>query len=168
MHIFKTLLLVPSLLGPFSAATNHADDILGTPDSRQGTWGMAGSYTHNYAFHPPAGYRVRVLRVYGNFQRWMRDPGLPGKCAGVLWGLRSNGDDSSPMEPASNNTMLYIQDATCGAPFRDSVDVKIENGLLAADNVLRSIVAVFLNETGEPIHLEPSFTVVYQFEQVDQ
>ena len=40
------------------------------------------------------------------------------------------------------------------------VDVKIENGLLAADNVLHSIVAAFLNETGQPIHIEPSFTVV--------
>jgi len=142
--------------------------MLGSPDSRQGTWGMAGASTHNYTFHPPVGYRVRILRVYGNLQGWMRDPGVPGKCAGVLWGLRSNGDDSSAMDPASGNTMLYIQDATCGAPFRDSVDVKIENGLLAADNVLRSIVAVFLNETGQPIHIEPSFTVVYRFEQMEQ
>ncbi|HLH45132.1 MAG TPA: hypothetical protein VKV74_19240 [Bryobacteraceae bacterium] len=151
------------VLGPYSASTNHSDDIAGAPDTFPGNWGTRGSNVHTMTFTPPAGYVTRILRVYGNFQGWMRNPPANRRCSGVLWGLRSNADDASPMSYGSANTMLYIQDASCGDPFRDTVDVKIENGLLP-DNALNSVVAVFLNDTGSPVHMESSFTVVYQFE----
>jgi len=167
LAITATGILAQDILGPYSSAANHADDIQGTPDSRQNTWGTAAANTHVFAFHAPPGYVTRVLRVYGNFQGWIRTPGVAGKCAGVMWGLRSNADDTTPMDYGSANTMLYIQDATCGSPFRDMVDFKVEGGILP-DGVLRSIVAVFLNETGQPVHLEPSFTVVFQFEKIDR
>jgi hypothetical protein len=68
------------------------------------------------------------------------------------------------MSPAADNTLLYIQDATCGSPYMDMVNVDTSiNGLLV-DNTLYSKVAVFLNETGGPVHMEPSFNLVYQFE----
>lgn len=153
------------ILGPYAASTNHSDDIQGTPDSRPGTWGSAGYNVHTFTFHPPVGYSTRVLRVYGNVQGFLRKPPAAGTCAGVLWGLQSTAPDGSArMNPAADNTFLYIQDATCGAPWRDAVDVDTHvNGLLA-DNVLYSKVAVFLNETGEAVHIEPSWTTVYQFE----
>ena len=154
----------PKVLGPYSVATNHADDILGTPDTRPSTWGTAGYNVHTLTFHPPAGYRTRVLRVYGNFQGWLRVNN--SKCVGALWGLSTTAPEGSErVYPAADNTLLYVQDATCGEPFRVSVDFAIVNGLLEADNVLISKVAAWLNETGQELHMEPSFNLVYQFER---
>lgn len=169
----KTLLILAisgiaygqDILGPYSAATNHADDIAGTLDTRPSTWGTAGYAVHHLEFHPPAGYKTRILRVYGDFQGWVRK-NPSGNCAGVLWGLSNTAKDGSDrVTPAADNTFLYVQDAVCERrPFRAAVDYKI-NRLLESDNVLVSKVAVWLNETGEPIHMEPSFVVVYQFER---
>lgn len=153
------------VLGPYSAATNHSDDILGTPDTRPSTWGTAGYSVHELKFHPPHGYRTRILRVYGDVQGWVRK-NPSGNCAGVLWGLTTTAKDGSErVSPAADNTFLYVQDAICERrPFRAPVDYKIDR-LLEADNILISKVAVWLNETGEPVHIEPSFVVVYQFER---
>lgn len=153
------------ILGPYAASTNHSDDIQGTADGRPNTWGNAGYSVHTYNFHPPTGYSTRILRVYGNVQGFLRKPPAAGTCSGVLWGLQSTAPDGSArMSPAADNTFLYIQDATCGAPWRDAVDFDTHiNGLLI-DNVMYSKVAVFLNETGGAIHIEPQWTTVYQFE----
>lgn len=158
----------PDVLGPYSAATNHSSDLMGTPDSRPDTWGNAGYAVHKIEFHPPAGYRVRILRVYGDFQGWVRK-NPSGNCAGVLWGLSTTQPEGSQrVTPAADNTMLYVQDSVCAVErkFRAPVDYDTSaGGLLGPDNVLVSKVAVWLNETGEPVHVEPSFTVVYQFER---
>jgi hypothetical protein len=157
-------------LGPFSAATNHSDDLLGTPDSRPDTWGTAGYAVRRIEFHPPAGYRTRILRVYGDFQGWVRK-NPSGNCLGVLWGLATTAPEGSArVTPAADNTFLYIQDSVCGTQrnFRAPVDYDTRHGgLLGPDNVLISKTAVWLNETGEPVHMEPSFTIVYQFERED-
>lgn len=154
----------PKVLGPYSVATNHSDDLLGDIDTRPDTWGRAGYSAHVLTFHPPKGYRTRVLRVYGDFQGWVRIN--TGKCAGVLWGLSTTAPEGSErVTPAADNTMLYVQDATCGAPFRAGVDFEVKHGGLLVENTLVSKVAVFMNETGQAIHLEPSFVLVYQFER---
>ncbi len=172
------------VLGPYSVATNHSDDILGVTDTRPGIWGTAGYDVHTLTFHPPEGYRVRILRVYGDFQGFIRK-NPTGNCAGVLWGLQSTkelGYDPSVFQdvkpgrsrkgserafPADDNTMLYVQDSICARlTFRDPVDFDTSvAGLLEPDNVLISKAAVFLNETGEPIHTESSFTIVFQYER---
>lgn len=156
---------VPSVLGPFSTSTNHADDIEGTPDSRPGTWGKAGYNVHTFKFNPPAGYRVRILRVYGDLTVFSRNPDR-SKCAGVLWGLQTTAPEGSVrMDPAGDNTMLYVQHATCGDPQRAPVDFDVsKGGLLQPDNVLYSKVAVYLNDGGS-VHLEPTMTVVFQWER---
>ena len=173
VYVVSLLLLValasPSqTLGPFSASTNHSDDILGTPDHRPDTWGTAGYAVHRLEFHPPKGYRARILRVYGDFQGWVRK-NPSGNCVGVLWGLTTTAPEGSArVTPAADNTFLYVQDSVCGADrtFRAPVDYDTRHGgLLGPDNVLLSKVAVWLNETGEPVHMEPSFTIVYQFER---
>jgi len=160
----------PNILGPYSASTNHAADIMGTPDTRPNTWGDAGAAVQTRIFHPPAGYRVRILRVYGNYQGWIRqkDQIIPGTCTGVLWGLRSNADDTSDMTYGSRNTFAYIQDATCGQPFRQIFDFNVSvGGLLGEDNTMNSVIAIFESDTGQPVHSEASFTVVYRYEKND-
>ena len=156
----------PKILGPYSVATNHSDDIKGEPDTRPDTWGLTGYQVHTFTFRPPAGYRVRILRVYGNVQGWI--PGEPvTRCVGMLWGLQTTGPEGSArVTPAADNTLLYVQDATCGEPFRVPVDYDVRvGGLLEKDHILYSKVAVFMNETGRALHLEPSFNLVFQFER---
>lgn len=140
---------------------------MGTPDSRPATWGTAGYSAHRIEFHPPPGYRTRVMRVYGDFQGWLRkNPG--GNCAGVLWGLSTTQPEGSTrVTPAADNTFAYVQDAVCEhRRFRVPVDYDTHvGGLLGPDNVLISKVAVFMNETGEPVHMEPSLVIVYRFEK---
>ena len=156
-----------AIIGPFSAATNHADDILGTLDDRHATWGATGYNVHKIEFHPPAGYRTRILRVYGDFQGWLRK-NPSGNCVGVLWGLQTTAPEGSKrVTPAADNTLIYRQQAICErAPFYLDFDADVSvAGLLEKDNVLYSKSAVFMNETGEPVHSEPSFIIVFQFEK---
>jgi len=175
MRILLTLALFAltgcgQILGPYSAATNHADDILGAPDTRPGTWGTTGYNVHTIQFHPPAGYRTRILRVYGDFQGWLRK-NASGNCVGVLWGLQTTAPEGSErVTPAADNTLIYRQQAICErAPFYLEFDTDVSvAGMLPADNKLYSKAAVFMNETGEPVHMEPSFTIVYQFEKENQ
>ncbi len=61
--------------------------------------------------------------------------------------------------------MLYVQSGTGGKPERAPIDFDVSaGGLLSEDNVLESKLAVFLNDTGLPIHMEATFTLVYRFE----
>lgn len=151
--------------GEMSVATNHADDIAGQPDTRPGTWGTAGSAAHTVTFHPPAGCSVRILRVYGDVVAWPVGDVERGRTAGVLWGLQTTAPEGSRWaDPAADNTMLYLQFGTRGELARIPVDVQVSGGRLGPDHVLVSKVAAWLNDTGKPIHIEPSFVVVFRFE----
>lgn len=163
----EMLLGLALVLGPYSAATNHATDLEGDPDSREGTWGTAGAVSHRIVFKPPVGYRVRVLRVYGDFLTWPIGKVESGKFAGTLWGLQTTGPDGSARaDPIADNCFLYIQLATGGEPARASVNYDVrEGGLLGPDHILVSKHAVWLNDTGLKIHMESSFVLVYQFEK---
>lgn len=157
----------PRVLGPYSAAANFAADILGDLDVRPNTWGRAGSHEWKITFSPPPGYRVRILRVYGDVLAWPRGTVDAGRFAGVLFGLRNSGPDGSVRADwAADNTFLYLQSATGGEVARAAFDhVVAAGGLLAPDHVLCVKVAVWLNDTGRHIHIEPTFTMVYQFEK---
>lgn len=151
---------------PCSLSSNFSADIKGEPDTRPDTWGTAGYTIHKITFRPPAGYRVRILRVYGDFLVWPIGLVEKGKFAGALWGLTTTAPDGSVhADWAADNTMLYVQVATGGEPARAPINFKTKaGGLLGRDNVLVSKMAVWLNDTGLPIHMEPSFTVVFKYE----
>ena len=155
--------------GPYSTALNFSIDLAGTPDTRPGTWGNAGFAQNITTFSPPAGYRVRVLRVYGNFIGFPRS-GVPaaGASCEVGWGLKTTAPDGSARTSTGyDNSFVWLQDViTSPAPNCSVVfdfDVHI-GGLLAPDNQLISQTFVALNTTGLTIHMEPTFTTVYQFE----
>ena len=61
--------------------------------------------------------------------------------------------------------MLYIQHAMENAPVRARFDYDMVNVLLEPDHKLVVKVAAWLNSTGRPIHVEPTFTVVYRYER---
>lgn len=164
------------ITAPCSAALNQAYDLIGTPDSRPYTWGLAGASSGNIQFVPPAGYRTRILRVYGDLVFWPRgtpaiDAGdkVIGNAVGVLLGLSTTAPDGSSKVKgagASDNCFLYIQDASKGQERRAPFDFDTHiGGLLESDNVMVVKVAVWLNSLGLAIHIEPTAVVVYQFEK---
>lgn len=161
---------LPQTLGPYSAAMNFTADMAGTPDLRPGTWGNAQAYPIRIPFHPPASYRVRILRVYGDFVA-MPTTGViqPGTYSEVSWGLLSTAPGgSSRVDLAADDCFLWNQ--TVLTARRDMQRMPFDyvvkdGGLLAADNILILQIAVSLNTTGLTIHLEPTLTAVYQFEK---
>lgn len=149
----------------YSIGGNLTVDLKGDPDNRKDTWGRAGYVVQKIEFHPPAGCRTRILRVYGDFLIWPKTP-KDSASAGALWGLQTTAPEGSVrVTPAADNTFLYVQLATTGEPARAAVDYDTSRGgLLAADNTLLSKMAVFLNTFDDVIHMEPSFVIVYRFE----
>jgi hypothetical protein len=160
----------PPTLGPYSTAANFSDDLQGKPDSRPGAWGTGEVVIHRITFRPPVGYRVRILWVRGDFLVWPVGKVPEGTCAGALLGLQTTAPEGSDRaDLAADNTFLYLQLATNGKPERAAYNHTVwEGGLLQSDHVLIVKLAVWLNDTGRRIHMEPSFVVVYQFERSDR
>lgn len=155
--------------GPFSASTNFTVDISGAQDNRPGTWGTSGVQTWSMKFYPPAGYLVRILHVHGDLTAMVRQPQQMIGQAGVLWGLGStvapNQGDSARVQYSGEGTFLYVQGVlTPTQPLTRAVDYDTSvGGLLGSDNTLIVKVAAFLNDTGAAIHLEPTFTMVFEW-----
>lgn len=161
---------------PCSTAANYAYDLIGTPDSRPYTWGTADSQTKTMVFKAPVGYRVRILRVYGDFVIWPRGTPPPdsgdmiiGRAVGALFGLSNTDKDGSLVAEgggASDNCFLYVQLASKGESQRAAFDYDTRvGGLLGADHTINVKAAVWLNSTGLAVHLEPSFTIQFVFEK---
>jgi len=156
----------PIVLGPYSAASNSVADMIGLQDERPGTWGTSDWVICKITFKPPAGYRVRILRVYGDLTAWARGVVAAGANAGALWALSTTGPEGSVrMDYGADNTFVYIQGVVNDSALRAAFEFDTHvGGLLEPDNVLVSKLAVFLNDTRRTIHLEPTWTMVYQFE----
>lgn len=163
-------------LGPFSASANFTVDLMGAADARPDTWGSTGVQTWDLTFTPPAGYRVHVLELHGDLVAWPKilpgDPPLaPGLVSGVLLGFQTSAPGASVRcDLCADNTMIYLQGGVGGGPaappLRLAYDRDVSaNGLLQPDNVLKIVVASWLNATGKPIHIEPTFNVIYRFEK---
>ena len=59
------ILAALAVLGPYSSSGNFSADLLGTRDTRPDTWGNADAAGWTIQFRPPAGYRVRILKLRG-------------------------------------------------------------------------------------------------------
>jgi hypothetical protein len=152
---------------PHSSSANFSVDLSGDPDTRPSTWGTAGYVVWKVPFSVPAGMRVRILRVYGDFLAWPKGKAPEGTFAGTLLSLHA----SPPERPVStvspylaDNCFLYLQTATGGSPARAPFDDDVSAGGLLADNVLYVKAAVWLNDTGLEIHMEPTMVIVYRIE----
>src|SRR5215469_10361198 len=157
------------ILGPYSTAVNFSIDLAGTPDTRSGTWGTTGSAQNIVTFSAPAGYSVRVLNIYGDFIGFPRS-GVPpaGTSCEIGWGLKTTAPDGSKLVSTGyDNSFVWLQNVVtgdapaCRAAFNFDVS---KGGLLGPDNTMISQVFVALNTTGLTIHMEPTFTMIYQFE----
>ncbi len=158
-----------AILGPYSTAVNFSIDLAGIPDTRPGTWGSTGSAQNVVTFSPPAGYAVRVLTIYGDFIGVPKSGSPPPDTSCEIgWGLKTTAPDGSNLVSTGyDNSFVWLQNVitsqtpVCRAGF--NFDVRT-GGLLATDNTMISQVFVALNTTGLTIHMEPTFTMVYQFE----
>lgn len=164
-------------LGPFSTAVNFALDLTGTTDTTPTAWGSSGWFASKIQFHPPAGYRTRILHVYGDFIAYPKYPGIvpAGTSCEIGWGLKTTAPDGGALvtfpgysATPFDNSMIWLQDfidwktPRTRLPFSEIVDV---GGLLETDNVLLSQAFVALNTTGLAVHLEPTFVIVFQYER---
>lgn len=177
-----TALPLSAQLGPLhtsmgrnkSDANNFTTDLIGVPDSRPDTWGDAASMSWQIVFHPPTGYRVRILRLRGDLTAAVKvlptdTPLTSGQQAWVLIGAQTTGaEGSTQCTPCADNTMLYHQLALDSHPGGVMFDEDVSaGGLLLRDNILVIVTAVFLNTTGKLVHIEPTFSgITYQYEKI--
>ena len=154
---------------PCSLSTNVPYDSAGTPDMRPGTWGNAASGSLSIPFlGVPAGYQVRITRVYGDVVAWPHGAIVPGAFSGILSGLTNTTPNQSAFVPSglgNAGCFMYFQDRVGANGSRIPIDVpNIKNGLLNADNVVILKQAVWLNETGASIHMETTLVIEFVFE----
>jgi hypothetical protein len=162
----------PQVLGPYSAAQNFTIDMAGTPDTRPGTWGNAQAYPIRIPFHPPSGYRVRILRVYGDFVAFPTTGTIqPGTYSEVSWGFLSTAPGGSTRADLSaDDCFLWLQSVLTAqnGMIRMAFDHDTHiGGLLEPDNVLILQLAVSLNTTGLQVHEEPTYVIVWDEELYD-
>jgi hypothetical protein len=153
-----------------STSSNLTWDALGTPDARPGAWGNNATVIVPYTFmNVPGGYRVEVERMYGDVIAWIHatPPVLPlaGSHAGVLFSVQSTAPDSGGLTNAESNCFIYHQGAvpaegSLTSPFDNRTD---GGGVLNLDNTMNVKLAVFLNDSGAPVHQELTFIVGYRF-----
>lgn len=143
-------------------AANFTTDILGEVDSRPDTWGRTGYQVWTMEFtNVPAGCRVHISHVSGDLVAWFRN--ATDKKAGALYGLQSTAPEGSThASPAADNCFVYVQSPVGNEGARiglnDPVTFKLE-----ADNKLYVKVASWLNETEQPMHLEATLVLTYDY-----
>lgn len=165
------------VIGPFSSANNIAGDLSCEPDARATTWGGTTAFASTIKFiDVPTGYRVRILKVYGDFIAMPKGPVNIGTAAEVGWGLKSTKPDGSEhttypgysSRPPFDSSFVWRQDLVTSANQGVSVHFDYDThvgGLLEEDNILISQMFVALNTTGLVMHEEPTFVIVYQYEK---
>lgn len=159
------------VLGPYSVAQNFSVAMAGYPDTRPTTWGSSGFVQNVLTFYPPPGYRVHVLRVYGDFIAWPKAGVMgPGTYCEVGWGLKSSLPDGSVRASYGyDNSFVWLQNVVLpgntSPRLAFDLDVRV-GGLLGLDNLLISQMFVAVNTSGLEIQEEPTFVVVYQFEEI--
>jgi hypothetical protein len=173
--LLPVLFALAATLGPYTTSTNFATNLLGPVDTRPECWGNADTTSWPLTFTPPVGYRVRILKVHGDVVSWPMV--LPGQAAppangfaGILLSLHNTGATGSVhCDGCSDNAFLYVQDAVRKDPVRTALNASVrEGGLLGPDNKMIVKVAAWLNTTGYPIHIEPTFTITFRYEKIDR
>jgi hypothetical protein len=139
----------------FTGSGNFSCDLEGPTDTRPSTWGTADVCLKTITFNRP----VTILAVRGDLIGWARKPTTA--MAGALVGLQDSGPEGSThADWLADNTFLYYQ-----MPIQQSGRLAFNDQIhrTLSDGKLKIKIASFLNETGQSIHLEGTFTVVYEY-----
>ena len=158
---------------------NWEVNLHGVQDHRPYTWGKAEHSVKTLTFSPPENCLVEVLKVRGDLVAWPMftdgvveravDTKRPlNKVAGTLLSIAKTGPEGSKWcDLAEDKTFIYLQLPVHKRPERATFSEDIPNGLLNPDHKLDFKLAVWLNATGVPIHLEATWTVHYKFVEVE-
>lgn len=169
-----------------TASGNFPRDLYGPVDTRMAgevcaggpcIWGNADSAVQPITFHPPAGYRVRIVSLRGDVIAWVKSlpgdrPTPPESAAGILAGFQTTssilGTAVAGCDYCAAGCPLYIQDSVTEKQPRTRAGFNYENInlVLDDDSVLNAKIAEFLNTTGKPIHIELTYTIGFVFEPV--
>jgi hypothetical protein len=162
--------------GPYATTVNISEDLGGVADGRPTTWGTSQAWASPIKFNAPPGFRARILRVSGDFVAYPRYPGVipAGTSCEIGWGLKTTAADGSQrvtypgyQASAFDNSLIWLQGFVGDRDPRERLafDTDVSaGGRLEADDIVLSQAFIALNTTGLAIHLEATFTVVYQFE----
>ena len=185
-HIMILLLLaLPVLgndkfcqLGPYVGSNNFTADLVGTEDSREGTWGTTEAHTWVQQFYPPAGFTTRILSIKSIVDATMVVSGTPiyvypGTSVGVLGAIANlppGLGGSSHADFLSNSTFVYgqgvVSSSLIGISFDMSTPIgfsEVTNNFLGADESLYYTVAKYLDNTFTTTHIEITTTILYTF-----
>jgi hypothetical protein len=152
---------------PLTFSTDYPFTSAGNPDTRPETWGTCAEDDGQLVFqNVPEGQRVRITRVYGNMTAWVRGDAPAGTKSGALLALQTTGATGNPhVTLSAMGCMLYIQLATGQNEAAVQFDVDVTNsGLLDDDNTLVVKRAIYLNDTGLPIHMEATLIGEFVYE----
>ena len=175
----------------YTISGNFPRDLYGAVDTRDTRptacaggpciWGTADYAILPITFHPPAGYRVKIISLRWDLIAWIKsmpgDPATPAEtAAGVLGGFQTtssltgsaggSGQEASLYcDYCSDDAPLYIQDSVTQTmpKTRAAYNCNDVDLLLDGDNVLHAKVASFLNTTRKPIHVELTYTIQFVF-----
>src|SRR5215469_2646294 len=154
---------------PHAITGNLSVELCGPVDTRPTTYGHADYVVWSQPFtNVPAGCRVQILHISGDFIAWTMGAAPAGTHAGVLMGAYSSaGTGSTRAAYAADGYFMYYQHGVAnGDTARIPFNQDVVEGYLASDNVLNWKVAEFLNTTGFPIHMEITFSqVVFRYVQ---
>ncbi len=165
----------------FTVSGNFPRDLYGPIDARMPgqtcgggpcIWGHADFAALPITFKPPAGYRVRILRLRGDLIAWPKvldgeTPVKPGAYAGVLLGFSTTTkEDSTVCDFCADGTPLYVQGALSDGAVRVPFDYDFRHERVYLDGpVLYLKIASFLNSTGYPIHEEATYSITVRFDK---
>ena len=166
---------------PLQFSVNIAFDNEGTPDTRPTTWGNAAYADTPVPFvNIPKGKKVRLLRWDGDFYAFIHGNAPPGTHAGLLAGILTQAKLVNGIWQAANQPSPYVDpsvQASAGCPLfvchsvgadsstcRIPINVDLSAGGLLDESVFLMRQALFLNDTGLPIHMEMTGVVSFQYE----
>ena len=166
-------LLIAALSLPFTASGNFSFNLYGTADKRPQTWGYTDSQEVPITFSPPPGLRVHVTRIRGDLVAWLLSsansstPPRYGTSTGLLVAFHDSGPEGSARcDWCAENTRVYVQDALTPTQPKSRAPFDVDlNWTLPPDNKLIVKAASFLNNTGQKIHAEVTFTLTFDFKE---
>lgn len=184
LRIIALLWLVQSI-APAQVRTvsgNFPADLYGPVDTRMAgqvcaggpcIWGRADSAVLPIRFHPPAGYRVRIVALRGDVVAWIKS--LPGdaptpaeSAAGILGGFQTTSSGGTPdCDYCASGCPVYVQDSVTEKEPKTRMAFNYDHVglLLDDDNVFNAKIASWLNTTGKPIHMEITYTIQFRYER---
>jgi len=146
---------------------NFSADQAGTQDTRKDTWGKAAAEIKVLTFNKvPAGCRVELVKMTGDFIGYALGAVPAGTQAGVLIGVSRSGAGlagSVFADFAADGVYVYRQTTVDAQSARLAINDTFVDSVLNEDNIVWFKIASWLNTTGLIIHMEVSFVLQFHY-----